>query len=999
MNSKTRLLWALPFLVLPVLLVVMLSSCQGGGPPPLLGIAQQALDGGYTRLSCNETCEGGATAQPLDEYNPLADAGYWQTLTCDGGPCCSTCDITSALTAAVSTVSNNTLPTSKNTPPTVLYIPPGNYTINATIQVPGSAGMTIIGDSPDTTSITWTGGTPGIGDAGGTEPMFLVLNSNNFKLARLTLNGGQGNVPALDAGCLGTPAGESPSADPCYAPGCPGGQPWLGGVFVAQTAVDGGVSTDFLDFDDDVFTNLTFGILTYPGTSPLDLSSPSGFGNVTSSSACYELYLPNGITTNVGNSDVRRCSFEKMAQAGITLSGANTIGWIIEDSAFIDCHQGIVLNQSTSNMNVVNNLFYNDDYGDAGTGDDSVNIVAYNSGEPDVYRGNVSIGANMFYWSNGDEADVSGNYVVLNPSTPHCFAFTNYSGQMLFLDNYFNGPTGPCSLNTETGPDGGPSEYGFAWLTNSSVVHGHNSYTGAPVDFLRYVASSDTFPLQERCVGGDAGCPDAGDSADQFMMSAPVPAAAHSAWVGWGSPSATNPPQRPTIAPTVSRPNIVVVNSTTTPSCTTSPGSGCAAALTSHLSSACASGPCLLYFPTGSYYIDGQIELPSSDAGDVDVAVVGDGAHSFLLWTGAPGPGASILDASFFHVPALTKATFRDLDLQALGYESSRPSGILIDSRDDPGGLVYVDKAQGTNVRSGLTMAGLDNVLVRAEQTGASGERGFDVIGGGAAGPASAGSGQTRGLYLLAPNFETSSDFVTLRNWGKAVIIGIDTEEGGQGILLTQSGYLTIDAGRLFTYVLSPYQRGLAPFQPNLVVGGTFRGNVTLANTATLPGLYAAGAPEAQVLAVSNWAVGGGAAFPTVINAGFVPPDAGTCNQVSPATVMPTPCPYLMTEADGGAPQMGILNTMADCGGTDHASALYYCTDSSNSTVAQNTFFDTMFADLRSSQSAAPICGTACGQTAVRIHNVTFTGGNPIGVEQVFTASFMRDGIRVQRSN
>ncbi len=913
-------------------------------------------------------CDGGNTAPTLDEYDNLTAAGSWTTL--DAGSLADGGDITTVLQNAV----NQVVGASTST---VVYIPPGSYLISQPIVVTNASGITITGDDPDTTVITWDGGIP----SGGAS-MFEFINANDSKLARITLSG-LGTNPVFDGGSS---------------------QPALGGVAVTQVGT-ATLATYYDEFDDDVFTNLSFGIVmvgaqTGAGVGLVQESDGPSFQSWTNTN--YALGV-SGTGQNTANIQIRRSSFESISRSGVSINGQNTLDIIVEDNAFINCHQGVSVGYSTS-ANLINNLFYNNDSAD----DDSVSISGFTQGSSNVYRGNVSIGANTFYAGFGGVDDFSGNYVVLNPQTPHCLGVFSQEPGMLFLDNYIDGPTdGGCVEDPWNG-----GEYAAVGILSGGLTHGHNAYSGPATAFAVVPTNGSGRALQERCVGGDAGCPTAGDTADSFPPSLTIPAAAAAAFAGWGSPTLSGPPPRPTIAPSVTTRNVINVKTIT--ACNSATSSGCAAAISSAIAGAGAHP--MLYFPPGSYYIDAQINIPAS----LDIVIAGDGSQSVLLWVGSAGDAgitanAGVLDAYFFHAQSPSSATFRNLQLQSNKYVVSakvtQPGGILVDSADDVGGLVYIDKSgagSGHTVRTGLALAGLDNVLVRAEQYGAGGEVGVDVIGGGRAGPTpDGGSSETQGIVLLGPNVNALSNAVAVRNWGKAIFAGIDLEDGAQGMALNQSGYLTIDTGRFFTTPLPGNLHGLFPLQPNLVVQGTFRGNVTFANLSTSAGVYSVGAPEAQVLSLNNYSGGAG------MNEGVAVPSCPLLDggPSPPFRVTTTPC-NVVTEADGGLPQMGVVNQVEECyydAGADGAPDGWYgtglvnggnpgfafCTDSTNTTaVAENTFLDTMLTDMRHVANAAPICGTACGQTAVRIHNVWFAGVNGNGS----VSGWMRTGIRVQRN-
>jgi hypothetical protein len=962
MPSKKRLLFALPAVVFPALVVPLLPACQRSAPAPS---PQEARPATARQAVSGPACSPGSCA-PLDEFDPLPGAG-WMTLStgCSGS---DPCDITVPLQEAVNTIVKNTLTSWSTVVPTVLYIPPGNYTISSTIMVQGAYGGAIVGDDPSTTTITWAGPAPGTGARSG-SPMFFFLDSTDTRFARITLDGGLASQPTSDGG--------SP--------------PWLAGVQIAQSVDgsapplpdDGGaasyISVYNLDFDDDVFKNLTLGIASY--TFAANVEDPTS-AEFFQGGWVYDLSPGFAVTdSNVGSIDIRRSSFENIFAQAVAVTGQNTLDWLIEDNSFINCHRGVTVEYNAS-ANLVNNLFFNND------GDDVLNIFS-NGGMSNVYRGNVSVGANVSYFGMyGDNVDLSGNYVLLNhePTTDggagnqHCYAVVA-AGKTLLLDNYIDGPTNgvTCTLEQTGAGCTGAGTYRALGIYGT-IAHGHNAYSGTAAGFIINPGQSG-YDTDEMCVGGSAGCPGTGQTADSFGVApggSAVPAAAQAAYAGWGSPTigmATASVQRPTIAPKVSRTVLTVPSA-----CTTSPGTGCAAALNGILSGASSGGQYLLYFPRLYYYVDGQVEIPAG----LDVVITGDGLGSELIWTG------SALDKFVFHASAPAKAMFKDFQVIGNG-SGSKPGAILVDSQDDTGGLVYVDLGAFSNVKSGIEVAGLDNVLVRAEQWGAGGERIADVIGGGSG---SAGSASTQGLFMLAGGSTPGSDYVTTRNWGKAVILGSDNEGDPQGTVLSQSGYVTMECGRFIAGPPAAFP-GLFAAQPNFVAESTFRGNLTFSNVQTTAGVYSAGARQAQVLAFGN----SYSSLPGLPNAPVAQP-CGTlagpgCFPLTPNNQVPN---AYAQQAGGGATQMSLQNwgscTYEGATITQEYAAL------TNSSAARNTFADTMFADLRNAPYAAPICGSTCGQTRVRIHNVWGTGGDQnVYAFAMPPSTWMRTAIRVQRSN
>src|SRR5204863_7736467 len=94
-----------------------------------------------------------------------------------------TSDLTQALTQAFNIAKPDCIQATAQTKGAdVLYIPPGQYTVSQTIRVIDPYGITIIGDDPATTIITWTG-PKGL-------DMFQVIDGGYMKISRLTIDGG-----------------------------------------------------------------------------------------------------------------------------------------------------------------------------------------------------------------------------------------------------------------------------------------------------------------------------------------------------------------------------------------------------------------------------------------------------------------------------------------------------------------------------------------------------------------------------------------------------------------------------------------------------------------------------------------------------------------------------------------------------------------------------------------------------------------------------------------
>jgi len=958
MPNQRRLLAALPFLLLPALILLLTPSCDRGDkaalPPEPIASAAQAL--GCPQMPQN--LDGGGACATLDEFVQLdgVPSSGWTTFTCPTSGACAcdcssgTCDITLALQCSFDALSATSLllfggSDAGPNPATVLRIPAGTYTIHDTVMLQGAYGVAVVGDDPGTTIIRWSG------PPSATADMIGIRDSQSVKIGRLTLDGALTGPPSAPDG----------------------GSTWLAGVRVSQIASP--FSVYQLELEDDVFTNLSYGVVVGGGT---------GYS-----------------TSNQASSSVRRSRFRNIFTAGAVIGVQEAYQWLFEDNVFLDCAKGI--EDYGGGIIVVNNLFFNDD-GSAAS--DNVNVDKHAPGA-DVIRGNLSIGADQFYWDASgfqSQTEVSGNYIVLSPSTQHCYAMYLVSGSTTVLDNYIEGKTTAVDQNGDPAPGAATCndpvqaptplfpqyknlEFCAIGTPARHVTHGGNTYTGVAQKLLcNNGGLGVTVAPSEQCVGGTqcgtlVGNATVGyqldestDNADAFGAGAAVPAAAQAALAYWGSPAPSTSIGcfSPPFAPRKTR--SVTNVKTSFPSCLSASTPGCAQALTSYLAGA-GSGPLMLYFPSGRYYVDGPVEIPPNR----DIVVGGDGRETTLFWTGTG------TDQYVIHAQAPSQAMIRDLTIRP-AQGASRSGGILVDSQDDVGGQVYMDLVQVDSAKDAYVVAGLDNVLVRVEQSWAGAERPYTVIGGGRArmtGSTSA-SGQTRGLAALSTDGIALSSAVSLRNWGKAVFVGADFEGGNQAPILDQTGYLTMAEARYFTQALvggSYGYRSFYPIHPTTLIQSTFRGAVTFVDNFGSPAFLAAGAARAQILSLTNAYAPTSSTQPDVPACASGPVDCGGVRQIDAAA--------------GGATQMS-LHDFSACGTTTPVYQFPCAAVNNNASAQPAAFAAAMLADLRGMTNAVPVAPLTCGATNVRLHNVAVIGqwgwSSP-------PTQLMKTAVRVERSN
>ncbi|MBI3921733.1 MAG: hypothetical protein HY318_09985 [Armatimonadetes bacterium] len=228
----------------------------------------------------------------------------------------------------------------------------------------------------------------------------------------------------------------------------------------------------------------------------------------------------------------------------------------------------------------------------------------------------------------------------------------------------------------------------------------------------------------------------------------------------------------------------------------------------------------VIHLPKGNYNIKTTLLIPAG----CDVQLIGDGAAetaTVLQWAGEPGGLVMKLDGP-------SAATVRDLAIYA-----PQGNGILIERCDQPGGKVFGDQVNLSGFGEaqkpiGLLVNGVENcdVLMRCLQGAAFTTKWVKVVGGQQLQSGKPTRGQVS-LYCGATG--TSDAQYTVEKGGRLVVRSVYHEMSGdapQGILLNNSGSLTIDATR-FSYKT-------APDKP-LIKTEAFKGDLMLATSLLLP--------------------------------------------------------------------------------------------------------------------------------------------------------------------
>lgn len=956
MQKKRRLRATIPLLVL----AAMLAACgrDERARREQVSAAQQAL-----------------TCLPLDDFTPVLTTNGWRQLTTPSG---GSGDITAALQAAVNEIA---YPSSGPYRPTI-YIPAGSWTIDHTIQMEYGYGVNIVGAGPATTTITWAGAAATgalvapLSGSYWTEPntasdMFRIIDVGRMKFSRLTLDGAgtaRIGVQVLQSACY-TQAAVGGVADKSA---CNLSATTPGGLSVAVTG---------LEFNDDVFTNLQYGIVagseeTYYSDNGTLVLLDSGMGQTVAGR--------NASHLNQGDVLIRRSRFDTISQQGVNIWGTNAFNWLIAESEFSSCYRGVVVGSHggaalIGNRFVANGMVPTIGVDPAHSFTMGMDILI-NGDVSSVVRGNVSLGSRKFLTisANGgvSAGDVSGNYVSTSPpaglSDPSVPAISTGLTQLTLFDNYIE-TTQSIAVQTEP-----PLGSNGIWSDHARITHGGNSFK-----------TTDTTHCNTDCtpVGAAGTCPfllaanpsslsgslakelDAGDNHCTSSPATPAPAADALATVL--TPVAPSASSR--TVHDVSQISVTVGGTPTNIGavCTLyPPTSSCADLINTWLAAQSSTATPLLFFPAADYYLDKPILIP----GGLDVVIAGAGGRTTFFWVGTD---TAHPDQYLFHVQAPARASLRDFNGFVNRSGTTRPGGILVDSTDDSGGLVFIDTVTTQFAKSAVDVLGLDNVTVRADLTGGGSlERVLGVTGGGKAAPNLGGSSQTKGLVMFAGGGGSQASYINLKSWGKAVLIGVDNEAAPQGMVLDQSGYLTLNNGRFLpSNQAAPYDSYFAD-QPNVVVQSSFRGRLTLMNLSTHSGFIGqAASREAQVLSLGNWY--------TATNA------PSSLQPLQPASCSGTShdCSFYNQLGPSGQPGRMALQNGSHC---DSGAVHSYCDDDPAPSSAVVTFVNTMLADTRAASSAPP---TACSDTAVRIHRVAFQGLTSPNTP----SNFMGPGVRVQR--
>jgi hypothetical protein len=1041
-EKNKRLSATIPFLIV----LVALAACGQDERTPEERVAetQQAVCVAAPSSSC----------QALDEFTPVLDTAAtptwgWRNLITEYAGLIKGNDITAALQQAVKDIAvpvpsslNPNAPLNTQIFRPTVYIPAGNYVLSSTVKLEYGSGIAIVGADPATTTIKWIGPAASNSavqtftatttpvqyfiDQSSNADMFRVIDVGSMKFSRLTLDGNTTariGVQLIQSFCYGkfTPAerAECPNlwvlpTDTNNAPKYP--------VLAEGTAVTG------IEFNDDVFTGMSYGVVESEHVELNDSQTTvildSGLG-LFAGTTDIPKYSVNGDRSsssvdNQGDILIRRSKFHAIAQQAVSIYGSNAFNWFIAESEFVGCYQGIHVG-SYGGVVAINNRFISNGLAGKPVTIDNVLGAATKNGMdiylggayPQVVRGNYSSGSGLLPASRKflrvgavASVEISGNYVVTLPPPPLVnepypeAIITSAETQMTLFDNYFESARNGIYAVETLAPNSGSQQ----WSDGPRIVHGGNSFSltslahctatcdnvlasapdagsiSAPCEFISPADLNVLYGgIANEIALGNGNCIAVGKDSCFTPSDSSAPIVSAAAQAAKDSLECQIPP-----APqAVMRP----VTNITSLGCPVLVPGACSDAINGWLSAANPPNKSLLFIPATGFYLDKTIEVPSGR----DVVIAGDGAKSVLFWltTDATKP-----DAAMFHLAAPAHATLRDFFGQLHAASVTRPGGILIESHDDiGGGLVFGDTLNVSFAKSAIDVLGLDNISVRAELSGGgSTERLLGVTGGGKA--SSGDSTQTKGVQMFAGGGGSLGSFIELKNWGKTVLVGVDNEQAFNGLVLDQSGYLSLANGRFLPKLQYPPESANFADQPNIVVRGTFRGRATFVGVSIDGAVSALGATSgASVLSLDNFFETSGASpLQPVETMSCPPPPSSTptaanwldCSYAEvlrpPSTSIPTDVTQIAlqdaTRCPGAPPNLTYclakVGNATDCG--------------------VKTFVNTMLADERAALAAVVVPESACAGTQVRLHRLTFHG------IETSPSTFMGPAFRVQRN-
>lgn len=356
---------------------------------------------------------------------------------------------------------------------------------------------------------------------------------------------------------------------------------------------------------------------------------------------------------------ILRCNFSNFSQAGIVLCNFNALDLWVHYSTFTDCNYAIT--NTLSGKGAGNYRVYNSILRNSKTADFGIG----NTGGFSM-RHNYSIGSRRFIEAGGTNnpayITIQGN-IILDTTDPYAISIGN-QGPIMLYDNVIRSRS--------------RGQFGVVFIAAFSAdsdgfAIGNTFTEKGPIGVNNRLTEIDSVVVPKTALNlivPDP--PDPSPSLKRFVVDVPAGASAAAIQQAINSAIANHRGQRPVV-----------------------------------------------HLPAGTYKIASTITIPAN----ADVQIVGDGAMTQLMWTGAGrGPVISLLGPS--------KASLSEL--QVLGTDTAE--GIVAGNIDQPGSRVFM---QGVELRSGINanlfIDGLDHTRVDAANIGHAFQKtgsGIKVVGG-----------------------------------------------------------------------------------------------------------------------------------------------------------------------------------------------------------------------------------------------------------------------------
>lgn len=697
----------------------------------------------------------------------------------------------------------------------VIYFPSYMYTISNTLEIQGIHGVTLVGQDPKTTILTWTGPPAASCPVTSAGPlscdsgnMIRINGSSHVRIARLTLNGsGTANALIRESYYSGLPGG-------FQATGC--------------------------EFSDLILWRARYGISAGAGVS-----------------------RPQGDDHNT----VRRVAFIDLSEAGFAALGQSALNSNLWDSSFTRCNYGVF--SHGGNINVYSSFF------NKSTIADVFNAADYDF----TLEGNTSIGSPVFFQSGdlavppplhggGETALIAKNFLDVTSSMA---ILAGHAHSVVVVDNVIR--TAFAAGSSSALPI---AVYDHAFLhvpgPASFIVTGNRFNQPMSDALCTFMGNGPNFGSRQFCWPSVESPQTAVEHPNDtrggyFYANHFSPSVTPVIW----------PPTLPATPPlmgatTRARAVCYDLQNNPRPGCLDTSNVQAAIDLAVAKKPAMWSDRAIVHLTAGIYLIDASLVVPAGK----QVEIFGDGEDStgtMLRWVGGgddymfelPSPSyAGIHDLS------IVNASHGSATSNPLG------RGIRVHSQDQAEGVVYLNQVSADRVASlvrrpdpptrisdnvGFFMQGFDKLNVEVEQSAfIAADVAIRIIGGGA--------GQTSMNLVKPVKFfgpTLSATWLTqfdLKNFANLYVNGVAAEGFTHGFRLGgngASGRLTVVNGKE-AGTTDDAGTGARPPQCGEMLIDDFQGEVSLFGLFTTMPVHvtAAGAASASVLAfglvyANNW--------------------------------------------------------------------------------------------------------------------------------------------------